>query len=203
MELLAEALPQVLEALADRKTRQRGLCRPRFHLSAPAALAGASSEAGMSCCTALPFSASVIHSRAARSAAASSHLAHRRRDVGAQLGGAVGALDRGDVQPLVGGDQIDWPHRGRSHTSDPFRRRRRRWFSPPMVAIRSILHFKACHRFCPCFACWLLTALFLPFEALSVAVFCGFSIFRSGGFSPLVYGFTMPNGFQYTLKMHD
>ena len=35
------------------------------------------------------------------------HLTHRSGHIGAQLGGAVVALDCGDVQPLVSGDEID------------------------------------------------------------------------------------------------
>ena len=32
---------------------------------------------------------------------------HRRGKVGAQFGGALTTLDGGDVEPLVGGDQVD------------------------------------------------------------------------------------------------
>ena len=49
----------------------------------------------------------VIHSRASRSARAMSGFDIVRRQFGAQFRGAGRALDRGDVEPFVGGDDVD------------------------------------------------------------------------------------------------
>ena len=143
--------------------------------------------------------------------------------VGAQVDGADAALDRGDVQPLVGGDEIDRAsvagRIGQTHFTEDFR-----LVVTTHRGIRSNLHIKACHCPVPVLPGWFFrsgppvwsgpcsrSALVLVpvrpcllaglsgarrlFAASSSAV-CRSVFVRSS------YGSNMQQGFQCALKMH-
>jgi hypothetical protein len=150
-------------------------------------------------------------------------LAHRHRQIGTQVNGAVAALDRSDVQPLVGGDEIDRAAVarciGEAHFTEDFR-----LVVTTHRGIRSNLHIKACHCLVPVLPGWFSrsgppvsgepcsrSALVLVpvrpclFAGLSEAhhlfaasssVVCRSVFVRSS------YGSNMQQGFQCALKMH-
>src|SRR5690606_12074936 len=77
------------------------------------------------------------------------HLAHRRDQIGAQFRGPVRALDGCDVQPSVSRNKV---HRAAT-TCRIHQPHVAEGIGASLTTHRSvfgILHFKACHHFCPC-----------------------------------------------------
>ncbi len=129
-------------------------------------------------------------------------LSHAVRQIGAEFGGAIAALDRGDVQPLVRRHEVNRATAAgrihQAHVTEDIRR-----VSPPIVAFSELCISKRAIGFVPVCLVSRSSLFSLAGPSKTAPALCPVILAEVGfgGVFPCSFdGSTMPNGFETRLK---